>query len=142
MKLFMKRRLLFLVIVLTINIGMSQDALDRFENYDVETNLNYSLVLLSDNATLIPKIIMQYNSFQNEDFVISPNPAKDKLNIKLPTANEDLKLEVFDVLGKLIYKGEITQLESSINVFSWKSGVYLVRISNDKTTQTKRFIKQ
>lgn len=138
----MKRRLLFLVTVLTINIGMSQDVLDRFEDYDSETNLNYSLVDLSDNSTLISEIIMKYNSIQNDVFVISPNPSKDKLNIKLPSANEDLKLEVFDLLGKLIYKGEITQLESSINVFSWRSGVYLVRVSNDKTTQTKRFIKQ
>ncbi len=138
----MKRGLLFLITVLTLNIGVSQDVLDRFENYDVETNLNYSLVGLSDKSTLISEIIMQYNSLQDEVFIISPNPSKDKLNIKLPSANEDLKLEVFDLLGKLIYKGEITQLESSINVFSWKSGVYLVRVSNDKTTQTKRFIKQ
>ena len=138
----MKRRLLFLVTVLTINIGMSQDVLDRFEDYDSETNLNYSLVDLSGNSTLISEIIMKYNSIQNDVFVISPNPSKDKLNIKLPSANEDLKLEVFDLLGKLIYKGEITRLESSINVFSWRSGVYLVRVSNNKTTQTKRFIKQ
>ena len=142
MNLFMKRRLLFLVIMLTINIGVSQDVLDRFENYEVETNLEYSLVGLSNNSTLMSEIIMKYNSIQNDVFVISPNPSKDKLNIKLPSANEDLKLEVFDLLGKLIYKGEITQLESSINVFSWRSGVYLVRVSNNKTSQTKRFIKQ
>ena len=79
---------------------------------------------------------------QNEEFSIAPNPAKNKLNITLPNKNEDLKLEVFDVLGKQVYKGLITQLESSINVSNWKSGVYLVRVSNDKTTQTKRFIKQ
>ena len=79
---------------------------------------------------------------QNEEFTIVPNPAKNKLNITLPNKNEDLKLEVFDVLGKQVYKGLITQLESSINVSNWKSGVYLVRVSNDKTTQTKRFIKQ
>ncbi|BAO76827.1 subtilisin-like serine proteases [Winogradskyella sp. PG-2] len=85
---------------------------------------------------------MQYNAIQDEDFVISPNPSKDKLNIKLPSIGEDLKLEVFDVLGKRIYKSLITKLESSINVSDWKSGVYLVRISGDKTTKTKRFIKQ
>ncbi len=88
----MKRGLLFLITVLTLNIGVSQDVLDRFENYDVETNLNYSLVGLSDKSTLISEIIMQYNSLQDEVFIISPNPSKDKLNIKLPSANEDLKL--------------------------------------------------
>ena len=79
---------------------------------------------------------------QKDEFTITPNPAKSKLNIKLLSADEDLNIEVFDVLGKRVYKGLITQLESSINVTNWKSGVYLVRVSNDKITQTKRFIKQ
>ncbi|WP_296385087.1 T9SS type A sorting domain-containing protein [Winogradskyella sp.] len=79
---------------------------------------------------------------QNTEFIISPNPAKNKLNIKLPNANDDMKLEVFDLLGKRVYNGLVTQLESSLNVSNWKSGVYLVRVSNDKITQTKRFIKQ
>ncbi|MBC3847122.1 T9SS type A sorting domain-containing protein [Winogradskyella echinorum] len=79
---------------------------------------------------------------QKEEFTISPNPSKNKLNIKLSSEKDDLKIEVFDVLGKRVYKGEISKLESSINVANWKSGVYLVRVFNDKTTQTKRFIKQ
>ncbi|SDH26947.1 T9SS type A sorting domain-containing protein [Winogradskyella thalassocola] len=79
---------------------------------------------------------------QSNEFTIAPNPAKNKLNIKLQNTSEDLKLEVFDVLGKRIYKGLITKLESSIDVSNWKSGVYLVRISDDTETQTKRFIKQ
>ena len=77
-----------------------------------------------------------------DQFTISPNPAKSSLNIKLIKSNEDSKIEVFDVLGKRVYIGFVTKLESSVNVSSWKSGVYLVRVSNDKTIQTKRFIKQ
>ncbi len=84
----------------------------------------------------------QVSPSQIDEFTISPNPAKTTLNIKLTNSDAELQLEVFDVLGKRIYKGMITKLESSINVANWKSGVYLVRISDDKTTQTKRFIKQ
>ncbi len=138
----MKRGLLFLIVSLTINIGFSQDVLEQFESENVGTNFDGRLILLGDNTAALSKIVMDYNSIQDKDFVISPNPSKDKLNIKLPTVHEDLKLEVFDVLGKLIYKVQITHLESSINVSTWKSGVYLVRVFNDKITQTKRFIKQ
>ncbi len=99
-------------------------------------------LLDNDNSTTVSRLVTHYNLIQDEDFVISPNPSKDKLNIKFQSVNEDLNLEVFDVLGKLIYRGEITQLESSVNVSNWKSGVYLVRISNNKITHTKRFIKQ
>ncbi|WP_178984023.1 T9SS type A sorting domain-containing protein [Winogradskyella helgolandensis] len=79
---------------------------------------------------------------QDSEFTIAPNPAKNKLNIKLHNTNEDLKLEVFDVLGKRIYNGVITKLVSTIDVSNWKSGVYLVRITDDTETHTKRFIKQ
>jgi len=138
----MKRELLFLIVLMVINLGWSQNAIDQFQNDEFELDLEYRVVLLDDNSTIVSRLVTQYNLIQDEDFVISPNPAKEKLNIKLLSANENVKLEVFDVLGKLIYKGEITQLESSINISSWKSGVYLVRVSNNKTVQTKRFIKQ
>ncbi|MEP5253870.1 T9SS type A sorting domain-containing protein [Winogradskyella rapida] len=77
-----------------------------------------------------------------EEFTISPNPAKTSLNISLPHTEGDLKLEVFNVLGKRVYSGVITKLKATVNVSNWKNGVYLVRVSDDKTTQTKRFIKQ
>jgi len=95
-----------------------------------------------DNIAAVEVLSTPEFEIQNTEFTISPNPSKSKLNIAIPHANEDMKLEVFDVLGKRVYKGLITQLESSVNVSNWKSGVYLVRISNDKITQTKRFIKQ
>jgi len=87
-------------------------------------------------------VTLSQKEFQLGDFTISPNPSKSKLNINLPSNIEDLNLEVFDVLGKRVYKGSLTRLESSIDVTNWKSGVYLVRISNDKITHTKRFLKQ
>jgi len=138
----MKRELLFLIVLMVINVGWSQNAIEQFQNVEFELDLEYRVVLLDDNSTIVSRLVRQYNLIQDEDFVISPNPAKEKLNIKLLSTNENVKLEVFDVLGKLIYKGEITQLESSVNISSWKSGVYLVRVSNNKTSQTKRFIKQ
>jgi hypothetical protein len=138
----MKRELLFLIALVSINVGWSENVIKQFQDFEVGLDLEYKMVLLDDNSTAIAHIRTEYYSAQDEDFIISPNPAEDKLNIKLLSANENVKLEVFDVLGKLIYKGEITQLESSVNISNWKSGVYLVRVSNNKTTQTKRFIKQ
>ena len=80
--------------------------------------------------------------FHDDSFKISPNPSKDKLNIRMPKASQNLTLEVYDVLGKRIHKSTITQLATSIDVSSWKTGVYLVKVSNKNETQTKRFVKQ
>lgn len=101
-----------------------------------------SAVIQVDNITASSSLSTTEFESQNRELMISPNPAKDKLNITLPSGSNDMKLEVFDVLGKRVYNGLLTQLESSVNVSRWKSGVYLVRISNNSITQTKRFIKQ
>lgn len=85
----------------------------------------------------------QVSTDGKEEFAISPNPAKRELNVSLSKkSDKDLTIEVFDVLGKRVYTGLITSLEYSVNVSNWKSGVYLVRVTDDKSTQTKRFIKQ
>ncbi|MDO1500978.1 T9SS type A sorting domain-containing protein [Winogradskyella maritima] len=77
-----------------------------------------------------------------ESFKVRPNPASNFVNIILPKYSNELNIEVYDVLGKRIHKGKITKLESQLQVSSWKSGVYLVRISDSKTTLTKRLVIQ
>ncbi|APY09371.1 hypothetical protein BWZ20_14125 [Winogradskyella sp. J14-2] len=95
-----------------------------------------------DNITATGSLSIEDLNKQDIEFSISPNPAKNKLNVVMPVGSEEMILEVFDVLGKRVYKGAITQLTSSVNVTSWKSGVYLVRVSNDTSTLVKRFVKQ
>jgi hypothetical protein len=75
-------------------------------------------------------------------FSINPNPGSNKLNLKLSRLNDDTTIEVFDVLGKKVYAERLYSTSKSIDVFKWNSGVYLVRITSDDGTQTKRFVKQ
>lgn len=82
------------------------------------------------------------NDYQDIDFTISPNPAKNKLNITLPSGVPSAKVSVFNVLGKLVYSGEISNFNGSINISNWNSGVYLVKVNTNNLTKTKRFIKQ
>ena len=77
------------------------------------------------------------------EFSISPNPATSKLNVYLPQNSKNASISVYDVLGKKVYSKSIDALTStSIDVSNWNSGVYIIRISSDNTTQTKRFVKQ
>lgn len=75
-------------------------------------------------------------------FAISPNPGSDKLNLKLSKLNNNASVEVFDVLGKKIYADRIQAMTKTVNVSQWNNGVYLVRLTTDSGTQTKRFVKQ
>jgi len=81
-------------------------------------------------------------TFNISEFNISPNPSSSKLAISLPSVIDHLRLEVFDVLGKKVYENVLNGMQTVVNVSQWNNGIYLVRVSTDKQTQTKRFVKQ
>lgn len=82
------------------------------------------------------------DDFSLSKFKISPNPVSSEFNIDLPDAINNATIEVFDVLGKAIYSSEISRFDSAIHVSNWNNGVYLVRVSSDNASYTKRIIKQ
>lgn len=76
-------------------------------------------------------------------FSIYPNPSSRLLNISLPRLyNQNVSLDVFDVLGKRVHTQQLSVLTTKVNIEKWNSGIYLVRLSSDTMTQTKRFVKQ
>lgn len=91
---------------------------------------------------LISTLVLGQNPKNTSDFSISPNPATTKLNVHLPEQHKQVQVIVYDVLGKQVYKTELTTLRSSVDVSKWNSGVYLVKITSGDVSQTKRFVKQ
>ncbi len=85
--------------------------------------------------------LKEYNKKLNS-FEIVPNPSTYSLNLKLFKEESSSVLEVFDVLGKKIYADRIHAMTKVVNVSQWNNGVYLVRLTTDSGTQTKRFVKQ
>jgi len=78
----------------------------------------------------------------SNEFTLAPNPGSSEFNLSLSKITSDAKIEVFDILGKRIVAQNITQINTTINVSNWNSGVYLVRVFNNDTVVTKRFVKQ
>ncbi|RZN80928.1 MAG: T9SS type A sorting domain-containing protein [Winogradskyella sp.] len=92
------------------------------------------------NMNVLSNENFQLNSVR---FTISPNPSANDLNIGIfHDASRAYNLEVYDVLGKQIYRGQLTRDDTAIDVRNWRRGVYLVKLTSDQSTQTKRFIKQ
>ena len=71
------------------------------------------------------------------DFEIAPNPAKE--NITITATSEPIKsLEVFNILGQRVLNLTFeATLSKKVNITSFKSGMYLIRIN---TQITKRLI--
>ncbi|MCK8479440.1 T9SS type A sorting domain-containing protein [Psychroserpens algicola] len=94
-----------------------------------------------DNITAVDALGVDEFGLQNE-FEISPNPGTSRLNIKLSGNLDNANVIVYDVLGKKVYSKTLDAMVSSIDVSRWNTGIFLVRVSTDTKTFTKRFVKQ
>ena len=70
-----------------------------------------------------------------------PNPGKDVLNIR--TGLQDARVEVYDMNGRMVYRQEMTENVTSINVEGWPSGAYVWKVfSGNNEAETGKWIKE
>ncbi|MGB0176276.1 MAG: T9SS type A sorting domain-containing protein [Owenweeksia sp.] len=88
-------------------------------------------------------IRIRQRSLETEVF---PNPVVEgeNLGIMVEGSSGTVQLNVVDISGKRIYEREVTNFKDGgrlvIPVENWKPGVYLLRISDDYTSETFKFI--
>ena len=71
-----------------------------------------------------------------------PNPASSTLNLVLPKTMQTGQIAVIDILGKQIYSQEFESQENiSIDILSWSTGSYFLKVVSGENTQTEIFIK-
>ena len=79
---------------------------------------------------------------------VYPNPSSDifNLNINLTNTKKKVIINVYDVVGKIVYseilKNPTTQINKSINLNSFSNGMYLLNIQLDDAVLSKKLIKQ
>lgn len=79
------------------------------------------------------------NEFSISNFKISPNPSKSEIRLQLPTSVTNASVMIFDILGKEVYSSN--NYEAPIKVSNWQNGIYLVQVSDQENSKTKRFLK-
>ncbi|MES2691199.1 MAG: T9SS type A sorting domain-containing protein, partial [Bacteroidota bacterium] len=70
--------------------------------------------------------------------VLYPNPANDVVNISLEQGNCVLHVEIADLAGKVLYKGN----QPELNIRELSPGFYLVNIKTGTGSTVKRILKQ
>ena len=68
---------------------------------------------------------------------IYPNPAKDVINLQLPSTAKNYNISIYNIQGKKI----ITTNKNIINIEDLKSGVYLIKTVTDTYTYENKIIK-
>ncbi len=72
-----------------------------------------------------------------------PNPAKDNINIDLGAINYvDSSIKIYSVLGQLVTEQTLNATTTAVNTASLPAGIYLMTITAEDASVTKRFIKQ
>ncbi len=75
----------------------------------------------------------------NNTLSVFPNPASSSVSVEL---NENSKIEIIDITGKLVYSANNAQAGMhTIDVNAFAKGTYAIRISNQASVQTAKFIK-
>lgn len=116
-------------------------------NGDSITNLNPIVVEnVTRDSTLLAVFlhvegIIEDNSAQ---LLIYPNPANSVVNIDFPKNYNVLntKIEIIDINGKTMLKSKLGSGSTQLDVKKLNSGLYIVKIQNDKTFITRKIIIQ
>ncbi|MEI6822410.1 MAG: T9SS type A sorting domain-containing protein [Bacteroidota bacterium] len=70
---------------------------------------------------------------------VYPNPTKDNLTIET-NSNTEQRLEIINLIGQTLYTNSINK-KATINISAFANGVYILKLSSDKETVIKKFVK-
>ena len=102
----------------------------------VKCNNNVFFNISATNFTLYQGSMGAEQAYLEDGLQITPNPARDVLNIDLPLP-ATLQAQVFNMVGQLVWSGSIDQ-HASLDVSTWARGMYQLRIFNGAGVQLRR----
>jgi photosystem II stability/assembly factor-like uncharacterized protein len=73
---------------------------------------------------------------------IYPNPAIDKIIIETSGVSQESNLAIVNTQGQELILRQMTEPKTQIDISNLPSGVYFVRVTNDKTVEVGKFVKE
>lgn len=96
-----------------------------------------------DGSTqLSPIVVVKGTASATPEISIYPNPLKGGQLFLRSNDVQQVKLDIYDVAGRLMKSAKATTLTSPVDVHELTTGIYTVRISYEGGVVTKQFVKQ
>ena len=95
-----------------------------------------------DEITLIDQTTVGVNEQNKFNAIgVSPNPAKDILNIELDILNKNTEMKIYNHIGELVLNEIITNQKTKININHLQSSIYYYQIlENNKVMKNDKLI--
>lgn len=103
--------------------------------YSIDANNRYYI----DDFQLVEGSLLSTTDFEGQSFEVYPNPVVDKLNIQSTEAVSSVS--VYNVLGKLVHQSSPNTISPSIDMETYKSGIYFVEVIIGNSSKTVKVVK-
>ncbi|MCR9182436.1 MAG: T9SS type A sorting domain-containing protein [Flavobacteriaceae bacterium] len=114
--------------------GAPANALGSINFYSIDTNNNYFV-----DDFIFVEGTLSTSDFSSNAFTVHPNPVKNNLNIN---SNEAVsKVAIYNVLGQKVHVSSPNAISPSVNMSTFKSGIYFVEVTIGNTTKTVKVVK-
>lgn len=106
----------------------------------------YVIVTVDDCSSLQSNTIsvitgIKQTNFVYEDFTIYPNPVKNELTVETPNNSSKQHIVIENIMGQTVFSSAI-QNKVIVDVSTFTTGIYLIKLNTEKSTTIKRFIKE
>jgi len=91
-------------------------------------------------ADVTPEASASLNDNNISGLKMYPNPLKGNTLFLTSTANANMSVQIYDVLGKEVLKSNV--MNNAVNVSGLNAGVYIVKITEEGKTATRKLVIQ
>jgi beta-glucanase (GH16 family) len=82
------------------------------------------------------------NPIKTKELIVFPNPATDKLNLKISENQIGSQVTIYSILGQELNSYILSTEETILDVSNYQNGIYLLKINTNSGIQTYKFIKE
>ncbi len=124
---------------------------DKYRDYPEDSHPNsYATELVApilvkevfDAALAYERTSTPVNNETADRITVFPNPAKERLNIKLSSAGQSSEVVISNLCGQVVIREQLKSLNTSIDIAMLPKGIYFVNLLNGDKKETVKVMIQ